>query len=184
MNKNFYTELSSKDLKDFENKLDRWSELMDKASKDIVNDLSEFGLKEMQRIYNDAQQQYQDSTPMDFSIKGTDYEKTVSMSGEQAIYDEFGTGTIGEENSHPVKDEFGLNPYNSGKTIRRNNRDTSQASKNNIPVGGLYWTYYREGQKIYTQGVPAQKEGYDSLMATIKKAPTIVRKRMKEVLND
>lgn len=182
MNKTITTGLSTKELADMQKELDNWARRIEIASKNIVEDLADYGLKEMQKIYNQAQTQYQDSTTMDFSITGTEFSKTVSMSGQQAIYDEFGTGTIGAQNSHPQKGEFGLNPYNSGRTIRKNENVNSVASKNNIPVGGLYWTYKRDGQKVYTQGIPAQKEGYDSLKATINKAPSIIRKRVEEAL--
>lgn len=178
MNKSITTGLSTKELESLASQMDNWAEMMNKASKEIVEDLSNYGLEQMQRIYSEAQSKYEDSTPMDFSITGNEKEKTVSMSGPQALYDEFGTGTIGEQNPHPIKNEFGLNPYNSGPTIRK-------AGKNvpGIKEGDLYWTYRDEGGTVhYTQGIPAQKEGYDSLKATIKKAPEIIKKRMEETL--
>lgn len=178
MNRNIVTGLSSKELDNLAKQMDNWAEMMDKASKKIVEDLANYGLEKMQEIYAEAQSKYEDTTAMDFSITGTETEKTVSMSGPQALYDEFGTGTIGAENPHPIKSEFGLNEYNSGSTIRK-------AGKNvpGIKEGDLYWTYKDEGGAVhYTQGIPAQKEGYDSLKATIKKAPEIVKKRMEETL--
>jgi len=180
MSRTITTDLSTKDLQDMQKRVDEWAKKLDEASKGIVKDIADFGLKEMMRIYGEAQTQYQDSTPMDFSITGTEYQKNVTMSGQQAIYDEFGTGTIGERNSHPQKGEFGLNPYNSGRTIRKNKSANTTASKNNIPVGELYWTYKVDGVKKYTQGIPAQKEGYDSLKSAIKEAPSIIRKRVQE----
>ena len=178
MNRNIVTGLSSKELENLARQMDNWAEKMDKASKKIVKDLADYGLEQMQQIYAEAQSKYEDTTPMDFSITGTETEKTVSMSGPQALYDEFGTGTIGEQNPHPIKNEFGLNPYNSGPTIRRAGKNVE-----GIKEGDLYWTYKDDGGIIhYTQGIPAQKEGYESLKATIKKAPEIVKKIMEETL--
>lgn len=178
MNRNIVTGLSNKELDELARNLDNWADMMKKATVNIVKDLSEYGLQRMQEIYAEAQSQYEDSTYMDFSITGSEIEKTVSMSGPQALYDEFGTGTIGEQNPHPIKNEFGLNPYNSGPTIRRAGKDVE-----GIKEGDLYWTYKDESGVVhYTQGIPAQKEGYDSLKATIKKAPEIVKKRMEETL--
>lgn len=178
MNKNITTGLSVKELENLAKQMDNWAEKMDKASKKIVEDLANYGLEKMQEIYAEAQSKYEDTTPMDFSITGTETEKTVSMSGPQALYDEFGTGTIGEQNPHPIKNEFGLNPYNSGPTIRRAGKNVE-----GIKEGDLYWTYKDDGGTVhYTQGIPAQKEGYESLKATIKKAPEIVKKRMEETL--
>lgn len=178
MNKHITTGLSVKELENLAKQMDNWADMMDKASKKIVEDLANYGLEKMQEIYVEAQSKYEDTTAMDFSITGTETEKTVSMSGPQALYDEFGTGTIGEQNPHPIKNAFGLNPYNSGPTIRRATSDIE-----GINEGELYWTYKDEGGTVhYTQGIPAQKEGYDSLKATIKKAPEIVKKRMEETL--
>lgn len=184
MNRNIVTGLSNKELDELARNLDKWAEMMKKASINIVKDLSEYGLQRMQEIYAEAQSQYEDSTYMDFSITGSETEKTVSMSGPQALYDEFGTGTIGEQNPHPAKKEFGLNPYNDGSTIRKaKNEIINEETGEKIPAGELYWTYKDEtGQVHHTQGIPAQKEGYDSLKDTIKKAPEIVKKRMEETL--
>ena len=178
MRRNIVTGLSNKELDALVAQMDNWAKLMEKASKNIVNDLAEYGFNKMQDIYKEAQKSYQDMSSMDFTITGSETEKTVSMMGEQALYDEFGTGTLGEQSPHPIKSEFGLNAYNSGPTIRK-----AQKEINGIKPGELYWTYKDEaGVTHYTQGVPAQKEGYDSLKATIKKAPEIIKKRMEETL--
>ena len=179
MNKTFSTGLNNKELNQLQKKLENWAEMMDKASKEIVSDIANYGLEEMQKIYNGSN--FESSTPMDFGITGTDYEKQVFMSGEQALYCEFGTGTEGENRPHPIKSEFELNDYNSGKTIRPMSAELK--AKKGIPIDGLYWTYKdSDGNIVYTQGIPAQKEGYDSLMNAIKKAPEIVKKRMEETL--
>lgn len=176
-NKNI--ELGTKELEQMQKELQEFKKRLIIASEKTVNDLAEFGLDKMQEIYNSSG--VEDSTPMDFSIEGDSLEKTVQMSGEQALYDEFGTGTIGSENPHPAKSNFNLNPYNSGSTIRKNESATSAASLNGIPVGALYWTYTdSNGNKVYTQGIAAQKEGYDSLKETIEKVPEIFKQRMEE----
>lgn len=182
MNRNYTINLGTKDLEKLEKKLNGWISSLEKANEKIIDDLANMGLDEMKKIYSQAQQQYQDSTPMDFSITGTKKQKTVAMTGQQAIYDEFGTGTIGEQSNHPPKAGYGLNPYNSGKTIRRNKGNNTMASQNGIPVGGLYWTYNNNGKKVYTQGIPAQKEGHDSFKTVINKAPSIIKKRVEEAI--
>jgi len=182
MNRSYSVELSTKELDDIQKTLDRWANSLDKVAENIADDLANIALDEMLKIYREAQQQYQDSTPMDFSITGNKNEKKVAMSGQQAIYDEFGTGTKGEESDHPPKEGYGLNPYNSGKTIRKNKGNNTKASQNGIPVGGLYWTYYNNGKKVYTQGIPAQKEGHNSFKKVIKDAPSVIKKRIEEVI--
>ena len=153
--------------------------MLNKASKNIVQDLADYGLKNMQRIY--GQSNFKSSSDMDFGMTGTEYDKTIFMRGEQALYCEFGTGTEGQQSPHPQKNEFGLNPYNSGKTIRPMTPELKE--KLGIPIEGLYWTYKdSNGNIVYTQGTPAQKEGYDSFKAMTKKAPYFIRKRVEEAM--
>ena len=179
MSKTINIGLSTEELNNLQKEVDNWAKMLDNASKNIVKDLSELALNNMQKIY--GQSNFATSTPMDFSITGAEYDKKVAMSGEQALYCEFGTGTMGEQNSHPQKNEFGLNPYNSGKTIRMMTSELK--TKKGIPIDGLYWTYRDEsGNIVYTQGIPAQKEGYDSLKLISKKAPSIIRKRVQEAI--
>lgn len=181
MNKTYRISLGSKGLKEMEKKLDTWVERMDKASKNIVDDLANYGLKKMIEIYNGSN--FESSEPMDFGITGTDYKKEVFMSGTQAIYNEFGTGTEGQMRPHPAKNNYNLNDYNSGRTIRPATKSVSE--KTSIPTGGLYWTYKDvNGDVVYTQGTPAQGEGYYSLLATVEKADEIVKRRVEEILND
>ena len=124
--------------------------------------------------------------PSTFYIEGDDYSKNVIMEGPQAIYDEFGTGTLGEQNPHPIKSRFNLNDYNTGRTIRpARGVDVDEALKQgaHIPEGGLFWTYRNTlGDKIYTQGTPAQKEVYDSMNKTWDKSSKIINKIVKEII--
>ena len=134
------------------------------ASTDIIDELAEFSLDEMQKNY--ASSEYRPGDEMDFSKTGSNEEKTVAMSGEQAVYTEFGTGTRGEMSPHPLKDKFALNRYNSGPTIRAAKStipDDKVVEGKSIPEGELYWTYKdANGETKYTQGIPAQKIVYDA----------------------
>ena len=117
---------------------------------------------------------------MDFTKVGTETEKTVSMSGPQALYSEFGTGTRGGLHPHPMKNNFNLNPYNSGRTIRAASSKVTE--KSGIPAGTLYWTYKdSEGNIQYTQGIPAQMQVYKAGKTVINEMPAIVTKNLKGV---
>lgn len=70
---------------------------------------------------------------------------SITMQGPNAVYDEFGTGEYGADNPHPLKGNFGLNPYNSGPFV-----STHINSK-----GRHYWFY-----KGYTEGIPSGKQMY------------------------
>lgn len=177
--------LDSKSLNKLSRQLDKYSSKMDGFAENVVSDLAEFGVKEMEDIYKNFQ--FQGSEPISFYAVGTSLDKRVVMAGTQAIYNEFGTGTLGEISPHPIKSSFKLNAYNTGKTIRRaSSIDVSRAARQgeNIPEGGLFWTFRdSNGKTRYTQGTPAQQEVYKSLLSTIDKSKEIISKRMEEVLN-
>lgn len=119
---------------------------------------------------------YESSEPIEVLNEGKRKKRRVGISGSQSIYDEFGTGTVGANNPHPEKGNYNLNDYNSGKTIRPNSRKDTEASKQGIPLNGLYWTYKYNGKKIYTQGRPAGMHVY--------KGHNKVKQVMKKLIND
>lgn len=174
------------DLKSLEKDVADMKAKTEIMAKRITKELSEYGLKEMKSIYDSFGYLSFGNEPNTFYIDGTDTEKRVVMEGPQAIYEEFGTGTEGEQNPHPIKKTFDLNEYNSGKTIRKATKkdsDNALLQGKDIPEGGLFWTYRNNvGDKIYTQGTPAQKEGYDSMNKTWKKSKSIIQKISKEVM--
>ena len=173
--------LNKQELSNLINELDSIANKLENMGEKIIDELAEVGLEEMQKNY--ANSPYQAEDGMGFVKVGSKNEKKISMIGSQAIYTEFGTGTEGSLNPHPQKNDFGLNPYNSGRTIRRNNSAGSNASMSGIPAGGLYWTYRDEsGIKHYTQGIPAQKIVFDADKTMKEKLPSICKKAVEEVL--
>lgn len=183
MSKKVIVDLSEQGIDKFLKKLEKFDTNLKKAQQKTIEDLANFSVKNMRKIYNNSG--VKDSTPMTFYSVDIENGKEARMAGYQALYDEFGTGTVGAQNPHPAKGNFELNDYNSGKTIRINKSENSQASKEKIPIGGLYWTYRdAQGNRKYTQGIAAQKEGYDTFQEAIKKSKTYAKKRVKEVLDD
>lgn len=168
------------DFSKLEQYLDSLSKKIENTARNIRKDLSDIGLDEMKNSY--AAQPYRTDTNTDFSKKDEDQNTTIiAMSGPQAIYNEFGTGTMGERNPHPEKGNYGLNPYNSGKTIRP--ATFADSVYGGIPEGEMFWTYYNENnEKIYTQGVPAGKEGYNAYMKIKENVAEVTNKRIKDAL--
>ena len=80
----------------------------------------------------------------------------IALTGESAVYDEFGTGDEGANNPHPMKNNFPLNPYNSGPTIRLDEFDRH------------YWIYKPMAGEPYfdeygiTHGIPSGKQMYNT----------------------
>ena len=174
--------LSSQDINNLINKLQNFQKEIGEADTKIVKELSEYGLKEIQQNY--ANTPYTDGNDdVSFFVTGTNKKKKIGATGSQVLYDEFGTGTEGENAPHPKKGEFGLNPYNSGKTIRQNNNSNGEATSKGIPVGGLYWTYMLNGEKIYTQGIPAGKQVYNAKKAIENEKKNIIKKVVGDALS-
>ena len=174
--------LNSKDINNAIKEINNWSSEIKRAAQKSIEDLAKLGKQEAENNYNSKP--YQASTGMNFGINNEGLNrKEVYMSGPQAIYEEFGTGTEGENNPHPEKDGKGLNDYNSGPTIRPAKKAlyTTRDHKK-IGEGELYWTYVDEsGKVIYTQGIPAGKEMYDSMKTVVKKAPQIIEEEIEGV---
>lgn len=96
----------------------------------------------------------------------------AGMKGIQSVYNEFGTGTQGQKSPHPMKGNFGLNPYNTLKHPR--------VSKN----GNLFWIYKnKSGEKVITQGIPAGKQVFNASILLKGKKNEIIRKRVGEVIS-
>lgn len=95
----------------------------------------------------------------------------VALIGKNAVYDEFGTGTQGERDPHPMKNNFSLNPYNSGPHIFYNQ------------LVDRYQWYYKpmSGEPYFTEtglteGIPSGKMIY--------RASAYVRKIKDKVIKD
>lgn len=112
MNK-IHIELNQKNISTFIDKLKTLRSDIKEAEKEIVKDLVDNTEKEISNNYAASTYEYYGNSP---TIGKT--ENTAYVEGEQVIYMEFGTGTAGADDGHPIKGDFLLNPYNSGKTIR------------------------------------------------------------------
>lgn len=175
-----YKKTTLKDIKKFyKSMIENQPSLQDS----IINDLKEVGLLEINNsISSDA---YKASEP----LAVVNEENRIGIRGEQAFYDEYGTGTMGAENPHPEKDNapIPLNPYNSGKTIR------ASKTKGKIPLndglegaiyeGELYWSFMFNGKKIYTKGRPAGMHIYKAKQKIKESKKNIIEKRVGEFLS-
>lgn len=176
-------ELSSKGLNELLKKVNNLKEELDKKNAQIVNQLADYALSEIQTNFSSTD--YKDGNEdVSFFKRGSGNKMSVGTMGSQVLYDEFGTGTAGANDGHEMKGDFPLKPYNSGRTIRTNKNDTSNATANGIPVGGLYWTYKdKNGQKKYTQGIPAGKQVFNASIALQNKKKQIIKQEVSDVLS-
>lgn len=103
----------------------------------------------------------------------------VALKGPSAVYDEFGTGTEGAKNAHPLKGQTTthLNPYNSGPYIKRGED------------GHLYWVYKPMAGKPYfdkkghTQGIPSGKQMYTASTYVKFIKDSVIEKEFNSMIN-
>lgn len=102
---------------------------------------------------------------------------SIVMQGENAVYDEFGTGHQGADFPHPLKNKFNLNPYNSGPTIFYNQF-----------AGRYQWFYRPMAGKPYftkygvTEGIPSGKQMYTTAQTLKKEKHNIASNILNEYL--
>lgn len=125
-----------------------------KAYRDKVNAAPEKITARLAEIGSDAiRQNIAGTTNPDGNSSGTvsanisGSHATVSQSGDQIAFLEYGTGEQGAASPHPEYQVAGWN-YGSGKNIRR------------MKNGKLMWRYYDRlrGHYRVTNGIPAQKQ--------------------------
>lgn len=175
----FRIEFKKATIPELKKKYEYISKHTDELQEIIIKDLKEIGLREIQDSLSGSN--FEASEP----IGVIDEDRSIGIKGSQALYDEYGTGTVGANNPHPEKGSapIALNEYNSGKTIRPNKSKTSNASENGIPLNGLYWTYKFEGRKIYTQGRPAGMHIYKAKTKIKNQMDKIIKKRVGEYIS-
>lgn len=181
MDRTIKIDITKGELKGFIKNLKKVGKRAEKVRKSIEKDLKKEAKNEILTSLSGSP--YQAENPTSYFKS----ENSIGITGKQAIYDEYGTGTLGANLPHPEKPGE-LNGYNTGSTIRTNtgfskNGTTTQATRNGIPLNGLYWTYYSNGKKIYTQGRPAGMHIYKGQKAIRSKFKKISEKKVGEWLS-
>ena len=162
------------------------------AFKSIYNDIDKYVEKTDEKIIQESKKyldkqysnRFKDPNITDIS---TEYEKIddgykLIAKGKDVIYEEFGTGDRGEDDPHPDKSKYNLNDYNSGYFIMSvediGNQDLLDFLKEEGITSGKYWSYRKNGERHFTQGVPSGKEMWNTRNEMIK---NIIPKAKKEL---
>lgn len=162
------------------------------AFKSIYNDIDKYVEKTDEKIIQESKKyldkqyssRFKDPNITDIS---TEYEKIddgykLIVKGKDVIYEEFGTGDRGEDDPHPDKSKYNLNDYNSGYFIMSvediGNQDLLDFLKEEGITSGKYWSYRKNGERHFTQGVPSGKEMWNTRNEMIK---NIIPKATKEL---
>ena len=182
MGKNIKINLSSSDIDKTIKKLTEIKKVIDDNKDSILQDLAEQTKNKIEENYNKLQFT-SNETPTFAVVKYANGYKAVAR-GTSVIYDEFGTGDRGQADGHPWKGSYGLNPYNSGETIRPAKWLSKEKQQKTGIHSGLYWTYKgKDGIIHYTQGVPSGKFMYDADIWLHDNYKKIVKKKVDDVLS-
>ena len=179
MKKSIKVDLSTKGLDNLSKKLEKFKTNLEKANTEIVDEIAEYGLKEIQTNFSTFD--IDGNEDVSFFKEGTNTHKKIGARGSQVLYVEFGTGTEGANNPHPLKSEFGLKGYNTGRTIRSAKPYVS--AKTGILVGEKFWTYKQNGQIVYTTGIPSGQGVYRASRSIKKIKSKIIKEKVGDALS-
>lgn len=178
MSKNKSIGLDIKQIGDLIKSLNTLSKTLEKMPNELVNELGVLGLEKLNEKYSQRKQD-ENITDINTSIKPSENRCDILSQGKDVIYEEFGTGDEGKGNPHPDKSKYNLNDYNSGKYIRNANESSSQHGI----TDGKYWTYKKDGDIKYTQGVPSGKEMFETSNYLKETIPDVLKKKASDVLS-
>lgn len=178
MSKNKSIGLDIKQIGDLIKSLNALSKTLEKMPNELVNELGVLGLEKLNEKYSQRKQD-ENITDINTSIKPSENRCDILSQGKDVIYEEFGTGDEGKGNPHPDKSKYNLNDYNSGKYIRNANESSAQHGI----TDGKYWTYKKDGDIKYTQGVPSGKEMFETSNYLKETIPDVLKKKASDVLS-
>lgn len=105
--------------------------------------------------------------------------KRIVSEAEGLSFEEYGTGTIGEQNRHP-------NLPQSGVPITGNWEYNYKSDyKKTDYLGNIYWTYKsKDGDFVNSSGQKSGQQMYNTSIRLQKEIPTIVKNIIKKELKD
>lgn len=164
------------------NSLNTLSSDINKLKTEIPKEIAEEGLKYLNSLYA-LKPEDNDTDDIHTSIDKTETGYSIISQGKDVLYEEFGTGDEGARHPHKDKSKYGLKDYNSGPTIRPVNSNNPALKAHGI-TSGKYWTYEKDGEIKYTQGIPAGMQMFDTsnyLRSGVIK--TIMKEKASDVLS-
>lgn len=115
-----------------------------------------------------------------FGVTKTHNGYSVYARGDNIVYEEFGTGDVGESHPYPIpQSDFGLKGYNTGETIR----DADGYSAKQGITSGKYWTYWDGKDWVYTQGIPSGKFVFNTSEWLHENYKDLIQKKVDDVIS-
>ena len=169
-------ELSVFSISDMIQRLYAFEDNIEVASEDIVAEMVEIG--EQLAVEYDAYAPNTGNNNYTFESDSDGKRGYISMVGPDSVYVEFGTGDVGLNEPHPLHNETsGINPYNSGPTIKLDHFDRH------------YWVYppMANASQYYldggiTHGIPAGCQMYNTSVDLKNTAPDVIKKHLSQAV--
>lgn len=171
MTMNKKIKLNNKDISSLINKLQVLKQDLKKLPDSISKEIAEIGLEYLRNEYaNTITDHTIDINSISTDVVPTSKGYSIIASGKDVIYAEFGTGEYGQDNPHPIKNEFNLNPYNSGPYV------STHINRN----GRHYWFY----ENKYSEGNASGKQMFNtSKFLREKVVKEVVKEKVGEVIS-
>lgn len=163
--------LDNKDISSLINKLQVLKGDLKKLPKTISKEIADIGLGYLNNEYANTNTDHTiDISSIETDIIETAKGYSIIAKGEEVLYAEFGTGEYGQDNPHPKKQEFNLNPYNSGPIV------STHINAN----GRHYWFYDNQ----YSEGNASGKQMFNtSRFLREKVIKEVVKEKVGEVIS-
>lgn len=160
MNRVKKIQISSNDINELISGLETLSSEIKQMSMDIPLQVAHQGLTYLDKQYANTPDD-ENITDITTSVGKTANGYAILSSGYDVIYAEFGTGDEGQNRPHKEKSKYGLKGYNTGEHIREVSESNEKLASKGI-TSGKYWTYEKDGKIIYTQGIPAGMQMFNT----------------------
>lgn len=160
MNRVKKIQISSNDINELISGLETLSSEIKQMSMDIPLQVAHQGLTYLDKQYANTPDD-ENITDITTSVGKTANGYAILSSGYDVIYAEFGTGDKGQNRPHKEKSKYGLKGYNTGEHIREVSESNEKLASKGI-TSGKYWTYEKDGKIIYTQGIPAGMQMFNT----------------------
>lgn len=162
-------QLSEVGIKDAIHRLNTLKDNIEVGSQTIVERLVEKGSAFANTYNASAPQSGLEKARVVGTVTEGRHKGYVALIGPSAVYDEFGTGEEGAADPHPIKGNFGLNPYNSGPVV---------STHINPDTGRHFWYYNGE----ITEGIPSGKQMYNTAKDLRAIKDTIIIREMENAI--
>lgn len=159
---------------------------LNKLQKEIPLEVATVGLDYLNQEYSNISNP--NITDITTSISQIPNGARIISHGKDVFYEEFGTGdegtSVGDgKGVSEARSRFNLNDYNSGKYIRPVNPNNQNLKDKGI-VSGNYWTYKKNGEIHYTQGVKPGLEMFNTANYLRNKGTKdVLEKKVSDVLS-